>query len=150
MDLIPGLQSSASALHAERVRMEVISQNIANANTTRTEEGGEAVPYRRQVVHFDTMLRNQMKFNNDVASNNLSEVRASKIIEDNRPFREVYQPGHPDASNEPGKEGMVLYPNVHVHEEMADLISASRAYEANMSVIRTSRMMAMKTLNMGK
>ncbi|MGB1745017.1 MAG: flagellar basal body rod protein FlgC [Limisphaerales bacterium] len=143
MDLIPGLQSSASALHAERVRMEVISQNIANANTTKTDEGG---PYRRQMVHFDTMLRNQMKFNNDVSSNNLSEVRASKIIEDSRPFREVYQPGHPDAND----DGMVLYPNVQVHEEMADLISASRAYEANMSVIRTSRMMAMQTLNMGK
>ena len=123
--------------------MEVISQNIANANTTKTEEGG---PYRRQMVHFDTMLRNQMKFNNDVSSNNLSEVRASKIIEDSRPFREVYQPGHPDAND----DGMVLYPNVHVHEEMADLISASRAYEANMSVIRTSRMMAVQTLNMGK
>lgn len=123
--------------------MEVISQNIANANTTKTDEGG---PYRRQLVHFDTMLRNQMKFNNDVSSNNLSEVRASKIIEDSRPFREVYQPGHPDAND----DGMVLYPNVQVHEEMADLISASRAYEANMSVIRTSRMMAMQTLNMGK
>ena len=123
--------------------MEVISQNIANANTTKTDEGG---PYRRQMVHFDTMLRNQMKFNNDVSSNNLSEVRASKIIEDSRPFREVYQPGHPDAND----DGMVLYPNVHVHEEMADLISASRAYEANMSVIRTSRMMAMQTLNMVK
>ena len=98
------------------------------------------------MVHFDMMLRNQMKFNNDVSSNNLSEVRASKIIEDSRPFREVYQPGHPDAND----DGMVLYPNVQVHEEMADLISASRAYEANMSVIRTSRMMAMQTLNMGK
>ena len=98
------------------------------------------------MVHFDTMLRNQMKFNNDVSSNNLSEVRASKIIEDSRPFREVYQPGHPDAND----DGMVQYPNVQVHEEMADLISASRAYEANMSVIRTSRMMAMQTLNMGK
>ena len=123
--------------------MEVISQNIANATTTKTDEGG---PYRRQMVHFDTMLRNQMKFNNDVSSNNLSEVRASKIIEDLRPFREVYQPGHPDAND----DGMVLYPNVQVHEEMADLISASRAYEANMSVIRTSRMMAVQTLNMGK
>jgi len=143
MNLIPGLQSSASALHAERVRMEVISQNIANANTTKTEGGG---PYRRQLVHFDAMLRNQMKSAADISTNNLSEVRASKIIEDSRPFREVYQPGHPDAN----ENGMVLYPNVHVHEEMADLISASRAYEANMSVIRTSRMMAMQTLNMGK
>ena len=123
--------------------MEVISQNIANANTTKTEEGG---PYRRQLVHFDAKLRNQMKSAADISTNNLSEVRASKIIEDSRPFREVYQPGHPDAN----ENGMVLYPNVHVHEEMADLISASRAYEANMSVIRTSRMMAMQTLNMGK
>ena len=91
--------------------MEVISQNIANANTTKTDEGG---PYRRQLVHFDSMLRNQMKFNNDVSSINLSEVRASKIIEDSRPFREVYQPGHPDAN----ADGMVLYPNVQVHEEV--------------------------------
>ena len=70
----------------------------------------------------------------------------SKIIEDSRPFREVHQPGHPDAD----ENGMVKYPNVHIHEEMADLISASRAYEANMAVIRTSRTLAMKTLNMGK
>ena len=83
---------------------------------------------------------------NDVASNNLSQVEATKIIEDSRPFREVYQPGHPDANT----DGMVRYPNVHIHEEMADMISASRAYEANMAVIRTSRTLAMKTLSMGK
>ncbi|MBC8244426.1 MAG: flagellar basal body rod protein FlgC [Verrucomicrobia bacterium] len=143
MDLIPGLQSSASALHAERIRMEVISQNIANANTTKAEDGE---PYRRQLVHFDAILRKQMGQKTDLPSNNLSEVRASKIIEDSRPFREVYQPGHPDADG----NGMVKYPNVHIHEEMADLISASRAYEANMSVIRTSRTLAMQTINMGK
>lgn len=143
MDLIPGLQSSASALHAERIRMEVISQNIANANTTKAEDGE---PYRRQLVHFDVILRKQMGQKTDLPSNNLSEVRASKIIEDSRPFREVYQPGHPDADG----NGMVKYPNVHIHEEMADLISASRAYEANMSVIRTSRTLAMQTINMGK
>ncbi len=143
MDLIPGLQSSASALHAERVRMEVISQNIANANTTKAENGE---PYRRQLVHFDTILRKQIGRNRDLASNNLSEVQASKIIEDSRPFREVYQPGHPDAN----ENGMVQYPNVHIQEEMADMISASRAYEANMAVIQTSRSMAMKTINMGK
>ena len=143
MDLIPGLQSSASALHAERIRMEVISSNIANANTTKAENGE---PYRRQLVHFDTVLRNKMGRNNDVASNNLSQVEATKIIEDSRPFREVYQPGHPDAN----EDGMVQYPNVHIHEEMADMISASRAYEANMAVIRTSRSLAMQTINMGK
>jgi len=143
MDLIPGLQSSASALHAERIRMEVISQNIANANTTKAENGE---PYRRQLVHFDLILRKQMGRKSDLPSNNLSEVQATKIIEDSRPFREVYQPGHPDAD----ENGMVKYPNVHIHEEMADLISASRAYEANMAVIRTSRTLAMQTLNMGK
>jgi flagellar basal-body rod protein FlgC len=143
MDLIPGLQSSASALHAERIRMEVISQNIANANTTKAENGE---PYRRQLVHFESILKKQMGQPNNVASNNLSQVEATKIIEDSRPFREVYQPGHPDAS----KDGMVQYPNVHIHEEMADMISASRAYEANMAVIRTSRTLAIKTINMGK
>ncbi|MDB4808231.1 flagellar basal body rod protein FlgC [Verrucomicrobia bacterium] len=143
MDIIPGLQSSASALHAERIRMEVISQNIANANTTKAENGE---PYRRQLVHFESILRKQMGQPNNVASNNLSQVEATKIIEDSRPFREVYQPGHPDAS----KDGMVQYPNVHIHEEMADMISASRAYEANMAVIRTSRTLATQTINMGK
>ena len=143
MDLIPGLQSSASALHAERIRMEVISSNIANANTTKAENGE---PYRRQLVHFESILRKQMGQPNNVASNNLSQVEATKIIEDSRPFREVYQPGHPDAN----EDGMVQYPNVHVHEEMADMISASRAYEANMAVIRTSRTLAMQTINMGK
>ena len=143
MDLIPGLQSSASALHAERIRMEVISQNIANANTTKAENGE---PYRRQLVHFESILRNKMGRKSDLPSNNLSEVQVSKIIEDSRPFREVHQPGHPDAD----ENGMVKYPNVHIHEEMADLISASRAYEANMAVIKTSRTLAMQTLNMGK
>ena len=143
MDIIPGLQSSASALHAERIRMEVISQNIANANTTKAENGE---PYRRQLVHFESILRKQMGQPNNVASNNLSQVEATKIIEDSRPFREVYQPGHPDAN----KNGMVQYPNVHIHEEMADMISASRAYEANMAVIRTSRTLAIQTINMGK
>ena len=123
--------------------MEVISQNIANANTTKAENGE---PYRRQLVHFESILKKQMGQPNNVASNNLSQVEATKIIEDSRPFREVYQPGHPDAS----KDGMVQYPNVHIHEEMADMISASRAYEANMAVIRTSRTLATQTINMGK
>ena len=123
--------------------MEVISQNIANANTTKAENGE---PYRRQLVHFDSILRKQMGRNSDLPNNNLSEVQATKIIEDSRPFREVHQPGHPDAD----ENGMVKYPNVHIHEEMADLISASRAYEANMAVIRTSRTLAMQPINMGK
>ena len=144
MNLIPGLESSASALHAERVRMEVISQNIANSNTTKTEEGG---PYQRQMVKFETMLRKSMGSNKDLPNSNLSKIEVSGITTDPRPFREVYQPGHPDADP---NTGIVMFPNVNVHEEMADLITASRAYEANMSVIRTSRMMAMNTLRIGK
>ena len=69
--------------------MEVISQNIANANTTKAENGE---PYRRQLVHFDSILRKQMGRNSDLPNNNLSEVQATKIIEDSRPFREVHQP----------------------------------------------------------
>ena len=139
MDLIPGLQSSASALHAERIRMEVISQNIANASTTSTPEGG---PYMRQVVRFETIMANQFDPNSAV-----QEVHVAGIENDNRPYRLIFQPGHPDADQ---KTGMVKYPNVSVHEEMADLIASSRAMEANLAIIRTARQMAMQTLAIGK
>ena len=140
IEIMPGVDSAASALQAEKTRMEVIGQNIANANTTRTDAGG---PYQRQTVRFETYLKDQMGVNPNDSS---QLVRVSEILPDTRPPREIYHPGHPDAN----ADGIVQYPNVRVHEEMADLISASRAYEANMSVIRTSRMMAMQTLNMGK
>ncbi len=138
INILPGANSAASALQAEKVRMEVISQNIANANTTSTPEGG---PYQRQVVRFETVMANQFDANNAQA-----EVRVAGIETDNRPFKVMHQPGHPDAD----KDGMVKYPNVSVHEEMADLIAASRAMEANLSIIRTARQMAMQTLAIGK
>ena len=123
--------------------MEVISQNIANANTTKTEEGG---PYRRQLVHFDAMLRNQMKSAADISTNNLSEVRASKIIEDSRPFREVYQPGHPDAN----EEGYVAMPNINTMQEMVNLMEASRSYEANVAAFNASKSMWQSALDLGR
>lgn len=118
--------------------MEVISQNIANANTTSTEKGG---PYQRQVVRFETIMANQFD-----PLNAKAEIRVAGIETDNRPFKFMHQPGHPDAD----AEGMVKYPNVNVHEEMADLIASSRAMEANLSIIRTARQMAMQTLAIGK
>ena len=139
INIMPGAISASSALSAEKVRMEVISQNIANAGTTQTPEGG---PYQRQVVRFETILSNQFDQNSAVC-----EVRVAGIEADSRPFRLIYQPGHPDANP---KTGMVKFPNVSVHEEMADLIASSRAIEANLAIIRTARQMAMQTLGIGK
>ena len=138
INILPGVDSAASALQAEKVRMEVISQNIANANTTRTSKGG---PYQRQIVRFETIMANQFDPYSAKA-----EVRVAGIEMDNRPFKIMHQPGHPDAD----ADGMVRYPNVNVHEEMADLIASSRAMEANLSIIRTARQMAMQTLAIGK
>ncbi|MSU42266.1 MAG: flagellar basal body rod protein FlgC [Pedosphaera sp.] len=138
--IMPGVDSAASALQAEKVRMEVIAQNIANANTTRTAEGG---PYKRQVVKFETYLENQFGINSGSA---VQMVRVGQVLADSRPSQELYQPGHPDAN----AQGMVLYPNVRVHEEMADLIASSRATEANLAIIRTARSLAQQTLSIGK
>ena len=139
INILPGANSAASALQAEKVRMEVISQNIANASTTSTPAGG---PYQRQVVRFETIMEDQFNLNSAVR-----EVRVAGIENDQRPFRLVYQPGHPDADQ---KTGMVKYPNVSVHEEMADLIASSRTIEANLAIIRNARQMAMQTLAIGK
>ena len=138
-NLLPGAESAASAIQAEKVRMEVISQNIANANTTNTPDGG---PYQRQVVRFETILKNEFD-----STNAVHQVRVAGIENDSRPYRQVYQPGHPDADPE---SGMVKFPNVSIHEEMADLITSSRATEANLAIIRTARQMALQTLSIGK
>ena len=139
INIMPGAASAASALQAEKVRMEVISQNIANASTTSTPEGG---PYMRQVVRFETIMANQFNPNSAV-----QEVRVAGIENDTRPHRLIFQPGHPDADQ---KTGMVKYPNVSGHEQMADLIASSRAMEANLTIIRTARQMALNTLAIGK
>jgi|SRR4051812_309043 flagellar basal-body rod protein FlgC len=135
---LTGIDSSSSALAAERMRMEVISQNIANANTTR---GIDGQPYQRQQVVFENVLANASGLGNGPA-----KVEVSSIIKDQRPPRLVYDPGHPDAN----AEGMVAYPNINIHTEMADLIVASRAFEANLAVVKNARVMAQQTLSIGK
>lgn len=133
-----GVESSASALHAERVRMDVITQNIANANTTR---GLDGKPYQRQQVVFESVLRNAQDPNGGSAT-----VEVPRIEKDLRPPRMVYIPGHPDANS----DGMVAFPDINIHEEMADLILSSRAFEANLAVVKNARAMAMQTLSIGK
>lgn len=140
MKLLPGLESSASALHAERVRLEVIAQNIANANTTKADQGA---PYQRQVVKFETVLQQKLGSDSEAVP---QTVKIAQILKDNKPPRLVFQPGHPDAN----ADGMVAYPNVNIHEEMADMIASSRSFEANLAVIKNSRAMTLQTLSLGR
>ena len=139
---LTGIDSTSSALEAERVRMEVITQNIANANTTR---GLDGKPYQRQIVVFEQALNNAQGAYNGPGGGP-QKVEVARIDKDNRPPRIVFNPGHPDAD----ADGMVVLPNVNIHEEMADLIAASRAFEANLAVVKNARAMAMQTLQIGK
>ncbi|PLX18997.1 MAG: flagellar basal body rod protein FlgC [Candidatus Muiribacterium halophilum] len=146
MRIFSTINAAASGLTAQRLRMDTISNNIANVNTTRTDEGG---PYKRQVPVFAP--RQDMKFNMPFPPRKLQDqvgegVRILGIKEDNSKFRMVYEPGHPDAN----KEGYVAYPNVSIVKEMVDMISANRSYEANVSVISTAKGMAQKSLTIGR
>ena len=149
MNLVPGITSANQGLQAEQLRMEVISQNIANARTTHTASGGA---YQRQAVRFSEALGEALQgqsgglrgFGPDrPGSGSMPRV---DIIPDDRPPVRVHQPGHPDAD----EEGYVSYPAINVHEEMADLISASRTYEANLAVIRNGRALAQQALSIGR
>lgn len=133
MEIIPGLNLTASALDAHKVRLEAIAQNIANANTTRGPDG-EA--YKRQLVSFASVLDNQGRHG----------VRVSGLHQDTTPGPSVYNPAHPHAN----EEGMVQMPNVVMSLEMVDMISASRAYEANLTAAKTARQMATKALEIGR
>ena len=136
---LTGISSSASALSAERVRMEVITQNIANANTTR---GIDGQPYQRQHVIFEHALSQAQAG----PGGGPQTVGVARIDKDSSPPRLVFNPGHPEAN----ADGMVAMPNVNIHEEMSDLIVSSRAYEANLAVVKNARSMAMQTLSIGK
>jgi len=139
MNLIPGIDITAGALNAQKTRLDVVAQNIANAQTTRTPGGG---PYQRQVVSFESALLRQ--FGNGGAG--MQTVRIGSITADKTPGQQVYNPQHPDAT----ADGLVTMPNVNLSFEMVDLITASRAYEANLSVAKNARSMAMKALEIGK
>jgi flagellar basal-body rod protein FlgC len=142
MNLIPGISATASALDAERMRMEVVSENIANVNTTR-DVNGKA--YQRQFVVFETALSNAQETSNPLGAN-LKNVQVAKVEKDNRPGQLVSMPGHPDAD----ANGMVQMPNVSIHQEMVDLISSSRSFEANLAVVKSARQMAQQSLSIAK
>lgn len=142
INVLTGIDSSSSALEAERVRLEVIAENIANANTTR---GADGKPYQRQQVSFQNVLNTQMS-SDGLSANGTSKVQVASIQKDTRAPRQLYIPGHPDAN----AQGMVSVPDINIHEEMADLMTASRAFEANLAVVKNSRAMATQTLSIGK
>lgn len=121
--------------------MEIISQNVAQMNTTR---GLDGKPYQRQQLVFESVL-NQEQRGNAIEGGSQS-VRVVRIEKDHRPAKMLYIPGHPDAD----ANGMVAMPNINLHEEMADLIASSRAYEANLAVAKNARAMAMQALSIGK
>jgi flagellar basal-body rod protein FlgC len=147
MGYFGALDIGASALSAQRLRMDTISQNIANANTTRTEDG---TPYRRRIVVFQEQS-NGIPFSQYLSDSSKQQylgkgVKVSQIAEDPSPFRKVYDPGHPDAD----ADGYVEMPNIDVVTEMVNMISATRAYEANVTSINTTKSMAMKALEIGR
>lgn len=134
-----GMQPSISGLKAERLRMEVVAANIANADSTKAGASGE--PYRRQIVQFAPTL--------DHALSRMGPQPGVKVVgvaDDPSPFPTVYRPGHPDAD----ANGMVTLPNVNLAFEMVDLASSTRAYEANLSALRAFRDMADRALQIGK
>ena len=139
MNLIPGIDTTSGALSAQKIRLDIVAQNIANAQTTRTPEGG---PYHRKVVSFESELLQR----ESGGGAPMQGVKVASITDDRTPGQQVYNPQHPDA----GPDGLVTMPNVNLAYEMVDLITASRAYEANLSVVKNARQMAMKALDIGK
>lgn len=145
MSAFQGMNISASGMTAQRLRMDIISQNIANVNTTRDENGN---PYKRKVVTFSE--KDATPFGEilmKTAGTAGSGVKVSQISADDKTqMRRVYDPSHPDAD----EEGYVTYPNVNIVQEMTDLIDATRSYEANVTAFNATKNMAMKALEIGK
>lgn len=150
MSMFHSINTTASALTSQRLRMDVISSNMANAETTRSEYvDGQWQPYQRKAVvlqskengSFSNFLQKAMGSNGEGDG-----VQVKRIIEDETPFELVYNPEHPDAN----EEGYVEMPNVDPLREMVDLMSVTRSYEANVTVLNASKGMMMKALEIGK
>lgn len=145
MDFMTALDISASGLSADRTRINTIAMNLANIKTTKTPEGG---PYRRRTVvqvatdvddHFATHMRSAL-------DRELKGVRILGVTRDARALRQVYEPGHPDAN----EQGYVMYPDINVVEEMANLMTAQRNYEANVTTVEAIKGMYNKALEIGR
>lgn len=138
MGFLSTLDISASGLNSQRMRMNVIASNIANLNVTRTPDGG---PYRRKDVVFQTT---EMGSFSDALNTAMmgQGVEVTEIFEDDSPFQMRFEPNHPDANG----DGYVAYPNINVVEEMTNMVSASRSFEANVAVVQATKEMALKAL----
>lgn len=136
MNVLSATAITASALEAEKMRVDITSQNIANAHTT---QGLDGKPYQRRVVAFESVLNEQM-------GPNMQGVRISDIKRDQSPGEVFYNPEHPHAD----EEGNVQMPNVNIAYEMVDMVTASRSYEANLAVVRNARQMANQALAIGR
>jgi flagellar basal-body rod protein FlgC len=155
MSMFNSLNITASALTAQRLKMDVISSNMSNVDTTRGKlVDGEWQPYRRKMVvteskenGFSNYLNFAMKTASSQSGNDLSGVKVTKIVEDKTtPFKLIYNPEHPDAN----AEGYVQLPNVDPLKEMVDLMSATRSYEANVTVFNANKSLLIKALEIGK
>ncbi|MGE4354553.1 MAG: flagellar basal body rod protein FlgC [Oscillospiraceae bacterium] len=142
MGFLNGMDISASGLTAQRLRMDVVSENIANIDTTRTEGGG---PYTRKYVVFEERNGSFAEALKNASENAVGGVRVAEIGEDASDYKLVYDPDHPDAD----PDGYVQYPNVNVTQEMVDMISAYRSYEANVTAFSAYKDMAIKSLEIG-
>ncbi len=145
MDMLAGLRASFSGLEAQRIRMNVIAANLANVNATRTPEGG---PYKPRAVvfaavpppsPFAALLQDQLQAG-------VSQVAVVDIVKDAQRVRLEYDPGHPDAN----AEGYVAYPDINILQEMVDLLTATRSYEANVTAINAAKDMTLRALQIGR
>jgi len=142
LGVFSAMDIAASGLSAERTRMNTIASNLANAQTTRTAEGG---PYRRVDPVFEAIALDKERALSP-SERSVSTVQVSQIVQDERPGHMVYSPGHPDAN----ADGYLEYPNVNIVEEMVNMISASRAYEAGISTVEATQKMGNSALDLGR
>ena len=140
MNLIDTLQITASGLSAQRLRWQTVASNMANARTTRTDEGG---PYKKQLPILQAVRDSPFGTDLDQA---MSQVQVMGVVDSDEPPVMVHDPGHPDAD----EDGYVAYPNVNILEEMVDLMTTARTYEANASVIEVTDTMANTALDIGR
>jgi flagellar basal-body rod protein FlgC len=145
MDFFDAMNTSSAALSAQRLRMNLISGNLANVNTTRTDQGG---PYRRKEAVFAAQPLNQSfeRILADRQNKNLATVKVARVVEDRNAPVMKYDPQHPDAD----ARGYVAMPNINLMEEMVNMISATRGYEANVTALKAAKDMALKALEIGR
>jgi flagellar basal-body rod protein FlgC len=144
MDLLQSVKISSSGLSANRTKINVISDNLANSETTRTKDGG---PYRRKMVVFESEQVPSFQTSLTKAKAKYNGVKVSEVVESQEDFRLVYNPAHPDADP---ATGYVAMPNVNHLAEIADMMVARRAFEANVTAISNTKSMILKALEIGK